>query len=350
MWCSTTPPKAVASGPTFAFAAWTNNVYYILEKDNVTIRRTIPAAGNTLNANHPVVRRMIVDSLRYWVSRDACRRLSVRSCFDPVARRAGQSVANPPVLWDIESDPVLAGTKLIAEAWDAAGLYQVGSFVGDAGRSGTAVFATMCGVFSKATDGTVSRGRPFVGSPDIYGTRSARPEQSINFVTCHDGFTLNDLVSYNDKHNEANGENNRDGTDDNLSWNCGVEGPPMIRSRALRNRQVKNFFTLLLSAGTPMLLMGDEVRRTQLGNNNAYCQDNEMSWFDWSLLESTATCIALCRSSTGFASGAMPCRKADAQSQRAAAPGAHRMAWGRDLNARTGATSRTPLPSLALPP
>jgi glycogen operon protein len=201
---------------------------------------------------------------------------------------SGRPLANPPVLWDIESDPMLAGTKLIAEAWDAAGLYQVGTFVGDRWQEWNGRFRDDVRSFLKGDEGTVGRvAARIVGSPDIFGHEEREAEQSINFVTCHDGFTLNDLVSYDRKHNEANGENNRDGSDSNLSWNCGVEGPtddPAIE--ALRNRQVRNFFTLtLLSAGTPMLLMGDEVRRSQNGNNNAYCQDNETSWLDWRLLE-----------------------------------------------------------------
>jgi glycogen operon protein len=195
---------------------------------------------------------------------------------------------NPPVLWDIESDPLLAGTKLIAEAWDAAGLYQVGSFVGDTWQEWNGRFRDDVRCFLRGDNGTVSRvAVRLLGSPDIYGHEEREAEQSINFITCHDGFTLNDLVCYNHKHNEANGENNRDGSDDNLSWNCGAEGPTDNAAiEALRNRQVKNFLMLeMLAAGTPMLLMGDEVRRTQRGNNNAYCQDSDISWFDWSLLE-----------------------------------------------------------------
>ena len=235
-----------------------------------------------------MVRRLIQDSLRYWVSQmhvDGFR-------FDLASILSrdedGRLLPNPPVLWDIESDPLLAGTKLIAEAWDAAGLYQVGSFIGDRWQEWNGRFRDDVRRFLKGDNGSVSGvAARILGSPDIYGHKERGAEQSINFVTCHDGFTLNDLVSYNDKHNEANGENNRDGSDNNLSWNCGVEGPtddPMVE--ALRNRQVKNFFALeLLSAGTPMLLMGDEVRRTQRGNNNAYCQDSDISWFDWSFLE-----------------------------------------------------------------
>jgi glycogen operon protein len=197
-------------------------------------------------------------------------------------------VPNPPVIWDIETDPVLAGTKLIAEAWDAAGLYQVGSFVGDAWQEWNGKFRDDVRRFLKGDDGMVSAlATRILGSPDLFAREDREPEQSINFVTCHDGFTLDDLVSYDRKHNEGNGEENRDGSNDNHSWNCGVEGPtedPGIE--ALRNRQVKNFLAVeMLAVGTPMLLMGDEVRRTQAGNNNAYCQDDELVWFDWRLLE-----------------------------------------------------------------
>ena len=191
------------------------------------------------------------------------------------------------MLWDIESDPVLANVKLIAEAWDAAGLYQVGSFVGDSWKEWNGRFRDDVRSFLKGDTGTVrSLAYRLTGSPDVYGHEAREPEQSINFVACHDGFTLNDLVSYNTKHNEANGHDNSDGSNDNLSWNCGVEGPsddPAVER--LRNRQVKNFLTLtMLAVGTPMLLMGDEVRRTQRGNNNAYCHNDDTTWFDWSLL------------------------------------------------------------------
>ena len=274
-------------GPTLSYRGLANDFYYILEKDKSRYA-DYTGCGNTLNANQPIVRRLIQDSLRYWVTQmhvDGFR-------FDLASilsrDEAGRPLPNPPVLWDIESDPLLAGTKLIAEAWDAAGLYQVGSFVGDTWQEWNGRFRDDVRRFLKGEDGTVSRvATRLLGSPDIYGHEEREAEQSINFVTCHDGFTLNDLVSYNYKHNEANGENNRDGSDDNLSWNCGAEGPtddPAIE--ALRNRQVKNFLTLeMLAAGTPMLLMGDEARRTQRGNNNAYCQDGDISWFDWSLLE-----------------------------------------------------------------
>jgi isoamylase len=274
-------------GPTLCYRGFANDFYYILDRDK-SHYADYTGCGNTLNANQPIVRRMIQDSLRYWVTQmhvDGFR-------FDLASilsrDESGRPLPNPPVLWDIESDPLLAGTKLIAEAWDAAGLYQVGSFVGDTWQEWNGRFRDDVRCFLKGDNGTVSTvATRLLGSPDIYGHKEREPEQSVNFITCHDGFTLNDLVSYNYKHNEPNGEDNRDGSDDNLSWNCGAEGPTDDQEiEALRNRQVKNFFTLeLLAAGTPMLLMGDEVRRTQQGNNNAYCQDGEISWFDWSLLE-----------------------------------------------------------------
>jgi glycogen operon protein len=275
------------SGPTISFRGLGDRAYYVLEGRNATYAN-YTGCGNTLNANHPIVRRMIVDSLRYWV-----REMHVdgfRFDLASVLSRDvdGRPLPNPPILWDIESDPALSGTKLIAEAWDAAGLYQVGSFVGDAWKEWNGRFRDDIRSFLRGDDNTVSAlADRMVGSPEVYGHKQRETEASVNFVTCHDGFTLNDLVSYNDKHNEANGEGNRDGANDNRSWNCGVEGPtddPGIER--LRNRQIKNFMTLtMLSLGMPMILMGDEVRRTQLGNNNAYCQDDETSWFNWKLLD-----------------------------------------------------------------
>ncbi len=180
---------------------------------------------------------------------------------------------------------------MIAEAWDAAGLYQVGSFTGDSWREWNGRFRDDVRGFFRGDAGSVSQvADRLLGSPRIYGHKEREAEVSVNFVTCHDGFTLNDLVSYNVKHNQANGESNRDGADDNRSWNCGVEGPSDDASvDAFRNRQVKNLLACtMLSLGMPMIGMGDEVRRTQHGNNNAYCQDNETSWFDWSLLSKHA--------------------------------------------------------------
>ncbi len=277
-------------GPTLCFKGFDNEVYYLLDNDK-TRYANYTGTGNTLNANHSIVRRMIIDSIHYWV--EVMHVDGFRFDLASILSRdeSGQPVKNPPVLWDIESDPILAGTKLIAEAWDAAGLYQVGSFTGDSWKEWNGRFRDDVRSFIKGDRGTVSKfASRLLGSPDIYGHKEREPEQSINFITCHDGFTLNDLVSYNGKHNEANGEENHDGSNDNLSWNCGVEGPttdPLIEG--LRNRQVKNFFAVtLLAAGAPMLLMGDEVRRTQRGNNNAYGQDNEISWFDWSLVKQSA--------------------------------------------------------------
>ena len=274
-------------GPTFCFRGLDDMAYYILEEGGARYAN-YTGTGNTLNANHPIVRRMIVDSLRYWV--EVMHVDGFRFDLASILARdaSGEPLPNPPVLWDIESEPALAGTKLIAEAWDAAGLYQVGTFVGDGWREWNGRFRDDTRSFFRSEPGSVGRmADRLVGSPEIYGHEEREAEQSINFVTCHDGFTLNDLVSYNAKHNQDNGEDNRDGGDDNRSWNCGVEGPsadPAVE--ALRNRQIKNFFAVtLLSLGMPMILMGDEVRRTQGGNNNAYCQDNETSWFDWTLVE-----------------------------------------------------------------
>jgi isoamylase len=273
-------------GPTMSFRGLDNPEYYILESDRSRYAN-YTGTGNTLNANHPIVRRMIVDSLRYWV--ETMHVDGFRFDLASILARdgSGHVLPNPPVLWDIESDPALAGTKLMAEAWDAAGLYQVGSFVGDAWKEWNGRFRDDARAFFRGEEGSVGRlADRLVGSPEIYGHEEREVEQSVNFVTCHDGFTLNDLVSYNGKHNEANGEDNRDGADDNRSWNCGVEGPtndPTVER--LRNRQVKNFLAVtMLSLGVPMILMGDEVRRSQRGNNNAYCLDDETSWFDWTLV------------------------------------------------------------------
>jgi isoamylase len=277
-------------GPTQSLRGIDNATYYILEADRARYAN-YSGTGNTLNANQPIVRRMILDSLRYWV--ETMHVDGFRFDLASILGRdeSGQVMPRPPLLWDIESDPALAGTKLIAEAWDAAGLYQVGTFVGDSWREWNGRFRDDVRSFFRGEEGSVERFVDgMIGSPSLYAHKQREPEGSVNFVTCHDGFTLNDLVSYDGKHNEANGENNRDGGDDNRSWNCGVEGPtadPAIE--ALRTRQVKNFLTVtMLSVGMPMMLMGDEVRRTQNGNNNAYCQDNETSWFDWTLLATRA--------------------------------------------------------------
>src|SRR5271165_3623975 len=277
-------------GPTQCFRGLDNPTYYLLSEDRSRYPN-FTGTGNALNANHPVTRRMIVDSLRYWVNEMHIDGFRFDLASILARDSSGAVMSNPPVLWDIESDPALAGTKMIAEAWDAAGLYQVGSFVGDSWKEWNDQFRDDVRDFFRGSNDSVGRmADRLLGSPGIYGRRERGAEESVNFVACHDGFTLNDLVAYNQKHNEENGEDNRDGREENRSWNCGVEGPtddPEIER--LRNRQVKNFFTsTLFSIGVPMFVMGDEVRRSQCGNNNAYCQDSDTSWFDWNLLSQHA--------------------------------------------------------------
>jgi glycogen operon protein len=288
-------------GPTLSLRGLGNDTYYLLEPDGSYADYS--GCGNTLNANESIVRRLILDSLRYWAVEmhvDGFR-------FDLAAvlsRDAlGQPMLSPPIIRDIESDPAHANVKLIAEAWDAGGLYQVGGFAGETWKEWNGKFRDDVRAFVRGDRDTVrSLACRLTGSPDVYAHQDREPEQSINFVACHDGFTLNDLVSYDVKHNEANGEANRDGTDDNRSWNCGVEGPtddPAIE--ALRNRQVKNFLALtLLAVGTPMLLAGDEVRRTQHGNNNAYCHDDATTWFDWTLLDRHADVLRFTKELIAF--------------------------------------------------
>ncbi|MDC0835836.1 glycogen debranching protein GlgX [Geitlerinema sp. CS-897] len=289
-------------GPTLSYRGLANETYYILDKDPARYSN-YSGCGNTFRSHHAVVGRLILDCLRYWVSEmhvDGFR-------FDLASVLSrdyhGKPQEDPPILWAIESDPVLAGTKLIAEAWDAAGLYQVGSFIGDRFAEWNGPFRDDARRFVKSDRNTVScLAARLIGSPDIYKQPDRDLNRSINFITCHDGFTLNDLVSYNHKHNLANGEDNCDGSNDNHSWNCGVEGDtddPHVE--ALRRQQIKNLLTvLLMSQGTPMLLMGDEVRRSQRGNNNAYCQDNELSWFDWTLCDRNAETLRFTRKLVHF--------------------------------------------------
>ncbi len=275
------------TGPTLSLRGLENEAYYILQKDR-THYANYSGTGNSLNANHSVVRRMILDCLRYWVLEMHVDGFRFDLASVMSRGEKGEPLENPPILWTIESSPELAGTKIIAEAWDAAGLYQVGSFIGDRWAEWNGHFRDDIRRFVKGDEGMVKQvANRILGSPDIYHDPNREPNRSINFITCHDGFTLNDLVSFNQKHNMANRENNRDGADENFSWNCGVEGPSDSSDiNQLRERQIKNFLTILLcSQGTPMLLMGDEVRRTQNGNNNAYCQDNDISWFDWDLIQ-----------------------------------------------------------------
>jgi isoamylase len=278
-------------GPTQSLRGIDNRTFYLLDPANPARYLDYSACGNTVNANHPLPQKLIVDCLRYWVEQmhvDGFR-------FDEGSILArgedGTPLVHPPVIWQIELDEALADTKMIAEAWDAAGLYQVGHFPGDRWAEWNGRYRDDVRRFVKGDPGlTGAIASRLGGSSDIYEARGQTPENSINFVTVHDGFTLNDLVSYNEKHNEANGEGNRDGINENLSWNCGVEGPTDDSAiQALRTRQLKNFFTiLLLSRGVPMLLAGDEVRRTQDGNNNPYNQNNATSWFDWALARTNA--------------------------------------------------------------
>jgi glycogen operon protein len=271
-------------GPTISFRGIDNKTYYLLTPDGHYYN--FSGTGNTLNCNHPIVRTMVRDCLRYWVSEyhiDGFR-------FDLASilgrDQTGAPLPNPPLLEMLAYDPILANSKLIAEAWDAGGLYQVGSFPAY-GRwaEWNGKYRDDVRKFIKGDHGMVGALATRVqGSPDLYLERG--PTSSVNFVTAHDGFTLWDLVSYNNKHNYANGEDGRDGTNENYSWNCGWEGEtdkPEILS--LRERQFKNFLTVLMvSRGVPMLLMGDEVGHTKHGNNNTYCHDNELNWFDWGLV------------------------------------------------------------------
>ena len=274
-------------GPTYSFRGFDSSDYYILSQDKKHYMN-YSGCGNTLNGTHSVVRRMIIDSLHFWVEKmhiDGFR-------FDLASilsrDELGLPMLSPPTLWSIDTDPILSPVKLIAEAWDAGGLYQVGSLAGQRWREWNGHFRDDVRRFVKGDNGMIKQFvARLIGSPDIYGDRSLEPAKSVNFITCHDGFTLADLVSYNDKHNQENGENNKDGCDHNFSWNHGVEGetddPEILRLRA---QQMKNMMVInLLSLGTPMLLMGDEIGRTQKGNNNGYCQDNIDFWLDWTDLE-----------------------------------------------------------------
>lgn len=275
-------------GPTLSLRGLDNSVYYLLEPHDPARYMNYSGCGNTLNSNHPIVRRLILDSLRYWAT--TMRVDGFRFDLASIMARdeLGRPMKEPPLVWEIEADPALLRTRLIAEAWDAGGLYQVGDFPGERWSEWNGRFRDDVRRFLRGDHGQAGAlASRMLGSSDLYEDDRREPHQSVNFVTCHDGFTLNDLVSYERKHNLANGENNRDGTDANYSANYGVEGPtddPAIE--ALRRRQIKNHLAVLfLAHGTPMLMAGDEFRRTQRGNNNAYCQDNAISWVDWGLLE-----------------------------------------------------------------
>jgi len=289
-------------GPVLSFKGLENRVYYMLADGGRTYRN-YSGCGNTLNGNHPIVRELIFHCLRYWVHNyhvDGFR-------FDLASilsrDRDGNLLPNPPVVEAIAEDPLLADTKIIAEAWDAAGAYQVGTFGGMRWAEWNGRFRDDVRRYWRGDPHMIGPlATRLAGSSDLYEPSGRRPYHSINFVTCHDGFTLNDLVSYNQKHNEANGEENRDGENHNFSCNYGVEGPTRRRSvERIRRRQIRNMLaTLLLSQGVPMLLFGDECRRTQRGNNNAYCQDNAISWFDWKLVKRHEDLVRFCRALIAF--------------------------------------------------
>ncbi|BDG01463.1 glycogen debranching enzyme [Anaeromyxobacter oryzae] len=271
-------------GPTINFRGLENEVFYHLDPADRRRYRDYTGCGNTVNSNHPIVTAFIVQCLEHWVQEMGADgfRFDLASVFARDTR--GEVMSDPPVPWALETSRVLARVPLIAEAWDAAGLYHVGSFPGMAWAEWNGRYRDAVRRFVRGDPGMAGEvATRLAGSADLYAPDGRLPCNSVNFVTCHDGFTLSDLVSYDAKHNEPNGEGGRDGVDDDASWNCGVEGPtsdPAVT--ALRLRQARNHLAiLLLSRGVPMLLAGDEVLRTQRGNNNAWCQDNELSWLDW---------------------------------------------------------------------
>jgi isoamylase len=277
-----------AGGPVLSFKGLGNETFYMLDPMDRSRYLDFTGCGNTLNANHPFVARFIIECLEYWV-----REMHVDGFrFDLASALArdgvGLPMAHPPVLWGIELSDTLAGAKIIAEAWDAAGLYHVGSFPGYRWMEWNGRYRDSVRRFVRGDGGLIDEiATRLAGSSDLYQANLRHPINSVNFVTCHDGFTLADLTAYNSKHNQANREDNRDGSNDNLSWNCGVEGPtddPDIQ--ALRRRQARNMMAiLLLSQGIPMLNAGDELLRSTDGNNNTWCQDNPLGWIDWALAE-----------------------------------------------------------------
>jgi isoamylase len=290
-------------GPTISLRGIENSIFYMLQENGCRYYKNFSGVGNTLNANHPVVRELVRNVLRYWVMHmhvDGFR-------FDLASvlgrDEHGNILLNAPLLEDIAEDPILRDVKIIAEAWDAGGAYQVGDFSTKRWTEWNGRFRDDVRRFWIGDAGMIgSFASRICGSSDLYRSSGKGPASSLNFVTCHDGFTLNDLVSYKQKHNDENGEFSRDGADANYSDNCGVEGPsqdPGVED--MRNRMIKNFLlTLFVSRGVPMLLGGDEFRRTQRGNNNAYCQDNDVSWFDWSLLETHRDIQRFTRGMIGF--------------------------------------------------
>jgi isoamylase len=290
-------------GPMYCFKGIDNRSYYLLVPWELQYYMDFSGCGNTFNCNHPMAQKLIIDCLRYWVRETHVDGFRFDEGSILSRGEDGAPAVHPPLVWQIELDEELADTKLIAEAWDAAGLYQIGHFPGDRWAEWNGRYRDDVRRFVRGDPGVVGAiASRLGGNADIYQERGGSPLNSINFVTCHDGFTLNDLVSFNQKHNEANGEDNRDGINDNLSWNCGAErdsGDPNIES--LRNRQVRNFMAiLLLSRGVPMFVAGDEVRRSQNGNNNPCCQDNEINWFDWTLVDKNSELLRFCQNMIRF--------------------------------------------------
>ena len=290
--------EAGSHGPVINFKGLANDVFYHLDATDKRRYRDYTGCGNTVNCNHPLVTSFIVRCLEYWVEQLGVDgfRFDLASVF--TRGQDGGLMADPPLPWAIESSRTLAPVPLVAEAWDAAGLYHVGAFPGMAWAEWNGRYRDVMRRFVRGDPNLLGEvATRIAGSADLYADDGRLPCNSVNFITCHDGFTLHDLVSYNGKHNEANGEENRDGTNDNLSFNCGVEGETTDTAvTALRARQAKNHVALLmLSRGVPMLLAGDEVLRTQRGNNNAYSQDNEISWFDWRLVETRRAMLRFVR-------------------------------------------------------
>jgi isoamylase len=290
-------------GPVLNWKGLANDAFYMLDPASQQKYRDFSGCGNTINCNHPVVTRFIVNCLEWWVERMGVDgfRFDLASVF--VRGENGEPMANPPLPWNIELSRTLARLPLIAEAWDARGLYQVGAFPGLSWSEWNGRYRDVIRRFLRGDCGIIGEVASCIsGSSELYADDGRLPANSINFITCHDGFTLRDLVGYNHKHNEDNGEDNRDGTNDNLSWNCGVEGEtadPVVN--ILRRRQGKNFVAILMiSRGVPMLMAGDEVLRTQYGNNNAWCQDNELSWFDWRLVETERNMLEFVRGMIAF--------------------------------------------------
>jgi isoamylase len=292
-------------GPTLSFKGLENKVYYMMGNGG-SFYRNFTGCGNTVNGNHPIVREMLFLCLRHWVQTyhiDGFR-------FDLASilsrNRNGEIIPNPPVVELIAEDPLLSDTKVIAEAWDAAGAYQVGSFANLRWAEWNGRYRDDVRKFWRGDAHMVGElATRLAGSADLYQAGGRQPYHSINFVTSHDGFPLNDLVSYSYKHNEDNNEGNRDGDDNNYAANYGVEGPTRKKNiELIRQRQIKNFLaTILLSQGVPMILAGDECRRTQRGNNNAYCQDNQISWFDWTLIDKHPELVRFVKSLIAFRRG-----------------------------------------------